>query len=185
MRARKVAATVLLVLILSFSIMDQVSAQQPVITGPYAIEVSWLNEPPIAGQANAMVMKVTYKDNPASPVSDDEVNLILNVSYGGQSMPLTLQPLGNEKPGQFIAPILPSAAGLYTVDIVGSIGTTDDIEVEVQPEKVLRGEAIQFPQAKTGAGGGELTWLMGTAVAALVISLAALILAILAIRKRL
>ena len=101
-----------------------------------------------------------------------------------QSKILTLQPLGEDTTGQYVAPILPTIPGLYTVDVTGKLGNTD-VKVEVQPQEVQDTDTVQFPnlaasQPQHGAGLGLAGWL---AVAALVIGLAGLVLALLAWKK--
>jgi len=184
MCVKKIAIFVLLVLLLSFSIFSQVSAHQTVTQGPYNFEIGWLNEPAIAGQVNAIVMNVSYSNGSAAAVPYDGTNLVLTVSYGGQSTALPLEPRGGNAPGQYIAPILPTTAGAYTVDVTGSIGTYDDIEVEVQPEAVLVGNPVQFPQVNSPTGQNNFRWTEGIGLAALVISLGTLTLSIMALRKK-
>ena len=182
MRARKINIILLLTLLLCFSITGQASAHQTVTVGPYNVEIGWLNEPPIIGQMNAIVMNLSTSDGMATPVTDSISNLSLTVSYGGQTKTLMLQPLGEDTPGQYIAPILPTIPGLYTVDVNGTLGTTS-IKVEVQPEEVQSGETVQFPQVNSSTNQGGFNWAEGIGIAALVVSLGALVLAFLALRK--
>ena len=87
--------------------------------------------------------------------------------YGDQSKFLTLQPLGEDTPGQFIAPILPSIPGTYTLRLSGTLGETP-VQAEVQPEEVQPAGSIQFPQAPSPSGEGT-NWmgLAGVALGAL------------------
>ena len=117
-------------------------AHTSVTAGDYTIEIGWVNEPPIVGQQNAIVVNVsTASDN--QPV-EDVSNLTVGVSYGGQSKTLTLQPLGEDTPGQFVAPILPTIPGQYTVNLGGKLGDTD-VKLDVQPEEVDAADTLQFP----------------------------------------
>jgi hypothetical protein len=106
----------------------------------------------------------------------------MTVSYGGQSKVLTLQPLAEDTPGQYVAPMLPTVAGLYTVDVTGMLGTTA-VKVEVQPEEVLAPDTVQFPAAATASSGNGLGLAGWLGLAGLVIALAALVLGLLALRK--
>jgi hypothetical protein len=108
-------------------------AHEGVTVGDYELEVGWVNEPPVVGQQNGIV-----------------VNVMDTVSYGGQSKVLTLQPLGEDTPGQFAAPILPTIPGQYTVSLGGKLGATD-VKVDVQPEEVQSADAIQFPVVDASA----------------------------------
>ncbi len=184
MRFTRIGISFLLVLLPAFTAVEAVSAHQAVTQGPYKFEIGWLNEPPIRGQMNAIVMNVAYSNGSADPVPYDGTNLILTISIGGQSTALPLQQVDKSKPGQYIAPILPTAAGTYTVNITGSIGNYDDIELEVKPEAVLQAQAAQFPPLNDTSRQNPFGWTDGIAIAALLISLGALAGSILALRKR-
>jgi hypothetical protein len=149
-----------------------VQAHQTITAGPYAIEYGWLSEPPVVGQSNAIVINVSQENasgatsqpaqgsaTPAVPKQIDISGLKVEVTYGGQSKFLTLQPLGEDTPGQFIAPILPSIPGTYTLRLSGTLGETP-VQAEVQPEEVQPAASIQFPQSSsTDANGGGTNWL--------------------------
>jgi hypothetical protein len=182
MRIKKFASALLIASILALAIIGIASAHTTVHNGPYNVEIGWLDEPPIVGQMNGIVMNLSTNDSAATMVTTSTSGLTMNVSYGGQSKVLTLQPLGEDTPGQYVAPMLPTVAGLYTVDVTGTLGTTA-VKVEVQPEEVLAPGSVQFPTvapAASGSGLGLAGWL---ALAGLVIALAALVLGLLALRK--
>ena len=182
MRKNKLAVACTLAFLLALIGVGLASAHTTVTNGPYNIEIGWLDEPPIVGQMNAIVMNLSTSDGKSTPITDPISGLALTVSYGGQSKILTLQPFGEDTPGQYIAPILPAIAGLYTVDVTGKLGTTD-VKVEVQPEEVQAPDSVQFPKvvaASGGSGFGLTGWL---ALAGLVIALVALVLGALALRK--
>lgn len=88
-----------------------VLAHEHVAIGDYEIEYGWLNEPVIVGQMNAFVVNVSATGNGDSQPVEDVSGLTVTVSYGGQSKILTLQPLGDDTPGQFVAPVLPTIPG--------------------------------------------------------------------------
>jgi hypothetical protein len=125
MKINKFAIASLFALLLALIGVGIASAHTTVTNGPYNVEIGWLSEPPIVGQMNAIVMNLSTSDGNGTPVTDSISGLTLTVSYGGQSKTLTLQPLGEDTPGQYVAPILPAVAGLYTVDVTGKLGTTD------------------------------------------------------------
>ncbi len=161
MRALKFVVACLFAMELAWFSTSLVSAHQTVTAGPYNVEIGWLDEPPIVGQMNAIVMNLASSDGKSTPVTESISGLTLTVSYGGQSKVLTLQPLGEDTPGQYVAPLLPAVAGLYTVDITGKLGTTD-VKVEVQPEEVQAPNSVQFPQVDPTPGGssfGLAGWL--------------------------
>jgi hypothetical protein len=182
MRITKFAGAFLIACLLALTAAGIASAHTTVHNGPYNVEIGWLDEPPIVGQMNAIVMNLSTNEASPTPVTLSTSELTLTVSYGGQSKVLTLQPLGEDTPGQYVAPMLPTVAGLYTVDVTGTLGTTA-VKVEVQPEEVLAPDSVQFPivaQASSGNGLGLAGWL---GLGGMVIGLAALVLGVLALRK--
>src|SRR5690349_10608551 len=155
-------------------------AHESITVGDYTLEIGWLSEPPIVGQQNAIVVNVsTTKDN--QPVEDIS-GLTVTVSYGGQNKPLTLQPLGEDTPGQFVAPILPTIPGQYTIDLGGKLGTTD-VKAEVQPEEVQAADVLQFPSVASADQSASLAALNWLIYLSLLIGLIALVLAVMALRK--
>jgi len=167
----------LVAILTSYSI---VFAHESITVGDYTVEIGWVNEPPLVGQQNAIVVNVstTSDEQPVEDVS----GLTVAVSYGGQSKTLTLQPLGEDTPGQFVAPILPTVPGQYTVNLGGKLGDTD-VKVDVQPEEVQAADVLQFPSATSGeqsANLGMTNWLV---YISLLIGLIALVLGVMALRK--
>jgi hypothetical protein len=165
-----------LALIASTASFQPAFAHETVTVGDYEIEVGWVDEPAIVGQQNAIVVNVSTGAEPVEQVSD----LVVNVSYGGETKTLTLQPLGEGTPGQFVAPVLPTRAGQYTVELRGKLGDTD-VNVDVQPEEVEAADVLQFPKDSAATGSLGLTgWL---AVLGLLAGLGGLALGLAAIRK--
>ncbi len=111
--------TVIILLLLNFRLAF---AHEAITVGDYTLEVGWVNEPPIVGQQNAIVVNVSTTSD-GQPVEDVSA-LTVTISYGGQNKMLTLQPLGEDTPGQFVAPILPTIPGEYTISLGGALGTT-------------------------------------------------------------
>ncbi len=150
------------------------SAHTTIIVGKYAVEIGWVNEPPIAGQPNDVVDNVAGApvagSTPAAgaapaiaPVSIDVSKLVVTAEYGGQSKQLTIQPLGEDTPGQYIAPMTPTRAGLYTIHLSGMVGDAV-IDKDVQPEEVQTPDMVTFPrlptdQSSSTSGLGLAGWL--------------------------
>jgi hypothetical protein len=155
-------------------------AHESITIGDYTIEIGWLNEPPIVGQHNAIVVNVsTISDD--QPVEDVSA-LTVTVSYGGQNKSLSLQPLSQDTTGQFIAPIIPTFPGEYMVILGGQLGDTN-IEGEVHPEEVASADILQFPivgSSEQGASSETRDWLVYSSI---LIGLIALVLAVGANRK--
>jgi hypothetical protein len=173
------AATMLLALLLAPA---TVSAHETIQVNGYDVEYGWLNEPVIVGQANAIVLNISKPDAAAADV--DVSNLKIEVTYGGETKALTLQPLGEDTPGQFIAPLTPTRAGQFTVRLSGKIDQTDITPVEVQPEEVQTADIVAFPKAaeeSDSEGLGLAGWL---GIGGIVLGLAGVILGGLALARR-
>jgi hypothetical protein len=156
-------------------------AHTTIHVGNYDVEIGWVDEPPIVGQRNAIVVNVSNTTAADSVV--DISKLTVDVNYGGETKALTLQPLSEDTTNQYIAPILPLVAGQYTVQLRGQLDSTD-ISSDVQPEEVVPADTLAFPSAapsQTQNVGMSLSgWL---SVIGLIAGLSGLILAFLAYRK--
>lgn len=164
-----------------------VFAHESVTVGDYTFEIGWLDEPPITGQRNAVVLNIYETSGTEEKPVEDVSRLSLNIAYGGQTKHLELQPLGEDTPGQFISPIVPMIAGEYTVNVTGTLGDTD-VNVEVNPEEVQATDALDFPaDAQRSASEskdaqlGLVGWL---AIAGLVSGLAGLTLSLVNLRDK-
>jgi len=160
-----------------------VLAHETVSVGDFQIEYGWLNEPAIAGQQNAIVVNVSNIGGGEAQPVEDVSSFTVTVAYGGQSKPLSLQPSGEDMPGQFVAPILPTIPGEYSLIFGGSLGDTAVDQVEVQPEEVQTADVLQFPNVETtdqSAGLDNTNWLI---YLSLLIGVVALALGGLALRR--
>ena len=129
-------------------------AHQNVTVGDYTVEYGWVNEPVVVGQPNAVVINITPKDAAAgSDANIDVSGLTIQVVYGGQTKALTLQTLGENTPGQFIAPITPMRAGMFTIHLGGNVGATP-FNTDVTPEEVMTADVVQFPVLDSPQGSG-------------------------------
>ena len=162
-----------------------VSAHTTIQVGEYQVEIGWLNEPPIAGQQNGIVVNVSENGDPDENGTIDVSALKVDLLYGGETRTLTLRPWGENTFGQFVAPILPTRPGQYTVRLSGNLGDLKNISGEVQPEEVVPASVFQFPpaapsQSQTGSF-GLIGWL---AVIGMVSGLAGLLVAAMTLRKK-
>jgi hypothetical protein len=157
-----------------------VLAHETITVGDYTLEVGWLNEPPVVEQHNAIVVHVSTSDE--QPV-EDVSSLTLTISYGGQDKTLTLSPLDDHSPGQYMAPILPTVAGEYSVIFGGTLGDTS-IEAETHVEEVQPVDTLAFPSVDSAqpeaTGFGTTEWL---ALAGFVSGLAGLFISLFNMRK--
>jgi len=111
------------------------SAHVEEAAGPYHLEIGWHVEPTYVGYPNAV--EVTITDDAGQPVTDlAEDDLHVTLASGSQiSQPLSFEPAfdvaeGDGTPGQYIAKVLPTAAGDYTFHLTGAIhGTKVDVSV--------------------------------------------------------
>lgn len=152
------AAELALLLALAFCPARVAWAHQTVTVGDYTVEYGWVNEPAVAGQPNAVVINV----GPES-ANADVSGLEVQVVFGPEAKFLTLQPLGENTPGQFIAPLTPMRPGTYTIHLGGSIGKTA-FDTDVKPEEVQTADVVQFPVAAAGQpsdAGGSAVGVVG------------------------
>ena len=157
-------------------------AHETVTVGDYELEIGWVEEPPIVGQQNAILVIVSNTSSGEAQPVEDVSSLVVTVSYGGQSKELTLQPLGEDTPGQFMAPILATVPGQYTIALAGQLGDTP-VDAHVEPEEVETTDTLQFPSVEASeqsAGSGATDWLI---YLSLMIGLIALGLGVTALRK--
>lgn len=170
----------LMVLLLNFQLA---LAHESVTVGDYEIEVGWVNEPPVAGQLNGIEIHVSNTSSGEHEPVEDVSSLTLTVSYGGQSKELTLEPVGEDSPGQFQAAMLPAIPGQYTVIFGGQLGDTP-VHANVEPEEVASADTIQFPisyPSPQSTDSGAAAWLIWLS---LLIGLIGVGLGVTALRKK-
>jgi hypothetical protein len=136
-----------------------VFAHETITVGPYEIEVGWLTEPPIVGEKNAIAIHVTTTSGQGEQPVEDISSLVVTVSYGGQSKILTFQPLGEDTPGQFFAPILPTIPGEYEVILSGSLGDTA-VDAKTHVEEVQPIDTLAFPSVDSARQAAWNEWLL-------------------------
>ena len=148
---------------------QNVLAHESIEVGDYEIEIGWLDEPPIAGQKNAIVVNIVNISGDTEQPVEDVSSLTVTISYGGQSKLLRLEPLAPNSPGKFIAPILPTRAGEYKWIFGGKLGDTE-VDAEGYPEEVEPADTLEFPSTQAGnnwlAWAGLLIALLGTGLGA-------------------
>ena len=143
-----------------------VFAHESVTVGDYELEIGWVEEPPIVGQQNAILVMVSDTSRGGDQPVEDLYSLVVTVSYGGQEKELTLQSLGEDTPGQFIAPLIPAVPGQYTVLLGGQLGDAP-LDAHVDPEEVVAADTLQFPSIESSeqnADAAFAAWLIWLAV---------------------
>lgn len=122
--------------------------------GPYTLEIGWQHEPTYVGEANGVQVIIhDADDHPITDLAIDDLKVV--VSTGDQQTgELTFEPgfdlaEGDGNPGEYNAPIMPTAPGDYTFHLTGAIhGEAVDITVTSSDETfdTVRGTSdIQFP----------------------------------------
>lgn len=182
MRKRALPLACILVFVLVMLQTQAALAHEHITVGDYELVIGWLEEPPVAGQKNAVVLSIKEQSTGTGLPAEDAASLEVTVSYGGQSKVLSLEPLGEDSPGRFTAPILPTVPGEYTIILGGQLGNTV-VDAQAHIEEVQPAEILQFPTLDTSAqttGPAWSLWLSGLAV---VLGLAGVALGITAHRK--
>lgn len=124
--------------------------------GPYTVALGWVHEPTYVGEQNAV--QVVIKDKSGNPVSDltaDDLKVVVTAA-GKQSDPMALAPTfdpdtGLGIPGDYEAPLIPTAPGAYTFHVTGKIHAQPIDETATSAEDTFESAvepaAIQFPNA--------------------------------------
>jgi hypothetical protein len=122
--------------------------------GKYTVALGWVHEPTFVGELNAV--QVVIKDASGKAVTDlNDGDLKVTVAVGGKtSDPLSLlntfdPDTGLGVPGDYEAPIIPTAPGDYTFHLTGSIDGTAVDETATSSDStfnsVVDSTGIQFP----------------------------------------
>lgn len=122
--------------------------------GPYTVALGWVHEPTYVGEQNAV--QVVTKDASGKPITDlADGDLKVTVGVGGKtSDPLdllnTFDPdTGLGVPGDYEAPIIPTAPGDYTFHLTGTIHGTAVDETATSSDSTFNSAVdatgIQFP----------------------------------------
>ena len=122
--------------------------------GTYSVALGWVHEPTYVGEQNAV--PVVIMDAGGKAITDlNDGDLKVTVSVGGQtSDPLPLlnkydPDTGLGVPGDYEAPVIPTAPGDYTFHLTGTIHSTAVDETAVSSDStfnsVVGAAGIQFP----------------------------------------
>jgi hypothetical protein len=121
--------------------------------GPYTVTIGWLHEPTYVGEQNAVQFLVHDASGPVDGLSTDNLSLVVSTG-GSQSDPLDFAPTFDEDtglgmPGEYLAPIIPTAPGAYTFHLKGKIRSQAvDLTVTSSDstfDSVISPSGIQFP----------------------------------------
>jgi hypothetical protein len=179
------AAGLALALLLAFTLATIAWAHETVTVGDYTVEYGWVNEPAVAGQPNAVVINLAPTASSASQDANVDVSgLKVQAVLGDQSKYLTLQPLGENTPGQFIAPITPTRPGKYTIHLSGNIGTTQ-FDNDVMPEEVQTADVVEFPVASAPSTSNSTMGIAGwLGMAGIILGALGIVLGVIALARK-
>lgn len=136
--------------VMIISAIGMVNAHKTTIVGNYQIEVGWMEEPPLAGQKNAITFSIQVDEGGgvSSPVTNAFRDLTANIKSG--SLTKSLDVLSDVKPGHYYAKIIPTKVGTLTVELKGKIKDTQ-IDEQINIEDVENIDLLAFPP--TGVSG--------------------------------
>jgi hypothetical protein len=132
---------------LLFVALPQAYAHTEIEQGDVIIVVGWGVEPPLQGQANAIVLEVTQGGDPATNALE---NAEVTIRKGGISKVLDLTP--GEEAGTYMADIIPTQLGQYSIEIKGNVAG-QDFDGSVEIEDVGDSRSLNFPEAGDGGQG--------------------------------
>lgn len=130
---------ILILFSIGFSIQS-VYGHTEIKVGNYTIEAGWSNEPPLINNLNELVIFIFEND---SPVRNAMKDLSVSINYGGINKKLNFLP-SEESVGQYLADIIPSNLGTYSLNLKGAIGT-QSINNDIQIEEVEDTKKLTFP----------------------------------------
>jgi hypothetical protein len=108
--------------------------------GNYTIEAGWENEPPLLNNLNNVLVSISENDN---PVRNAMTDLSVSINYGGLDKKLDFIP-SEESPGIYLADIIPSQLGSYSVNLTRTIGT-QNINNTIPIEDIEDTKKLTFP----------------------------------------
>ena len=132
---------------LLFVALPQAYAHTEIEQGDVTIVAGWGVEPPLQGQANAIVLEVTQGGDQATNALE---NAEVTIRKGGISKVLDLTP--GEEAGTYRADIIPTQLGQYSIEIKGNVAG-QDFDGSVEIEDVGDSRSLNFPEAGDGGQG--------------------------------
>jgi outer membrane murein-binding lipoprotein Lpp len=134
---------IIILFVSSFSFgIQSIYGHTEIKVGNYTIEAGWAKEPPLLNNLNDVIISV-FDENDDSPVRNAMKDLSININYGGLSKKLNFVP-SEQGPGVYLADIIPSKLGTYSLNLKGAIGT-QSINNDIQIEDIEDANKITFP----------------------------------------
>jgi hypothetical protein len=136
-----ISSLVMIFFVFSFAFnIQSIYGHTTIQVGNYTIEAGWIEEPPLLNNLNEIVIAVSENDNPVRNAMKD---LAININYGGLGKKLNFIP-SEESPGQYLADIIPSQLGTYSINLKGTI-ETQSINNDIQIEDIEDPAKLTFP----------------------------------------
>jgi hypothetical protein len=139
----------------------------------YTLRISWLSEPAFVGEPNAVLVEIA--DGNTGTLVAAIPKLTASITVGGRKRDLQLYPLDATRPGRFVADVIPTVRGIYTLQLGGYLGA-DAVKVPVDLDEVEDARPVQFPeqsasalelQTRLAAAESAARWAQAVAVVAL------------------
>ncbi len=118
-------------------------AHEIVTIGPYWLKIGWLSEPPLVGEKNAVLIVAANAET--SAMLDDLSTINISISVGGRSQDLLVRSMAEDAPGEFVADLIPTVRGVYTLELRGTLGD-ERVNVSVDLDEVEEAGSVQFPE---------------------------------------
>jgi len=146
-RWRLLAAAGLAAAVLSSGSLTGAYAHERRTVGPVMMRVGWANEPTYSGFMNAVQLFLSDKDK--KPISGAGDTLKVQVTFADRKTAMLPLDESDERPGEYLAPLIPDRPGTYTFHFVGTVaGTAIDqsfTSSETTFDPVGDSSQIQFP----------------------------------------
>jgi hypothetical protein len=118
--------------------------------GNLSLELGWNVEPALTGQMNAAQLTVyTGSSDKPQYVINAVANLAATLQYGTVTKQLEFLPSPTQD-GQYLATIIPTKEGTYTVQFKGNI-QGQAIDTSINLDDVASADTINFPPTGTGS----------------------------------
>lgn len=143
MKNRNLVISLLIMIFFLFSFgfsIQVIYGHAEIQVGNYTIEAGWIEEPPLLNNLNDIIISVFENYNPVRNAMKD---LSVSINYGGLSKKLNFIP-SEASPGQYLADIIPSQLGTYSLNLKGTIGT-QSINNDIQIEDIEDAKKLTFP----------------------------------------
>jgi len=111
-----------------------------------SVKIGWLNEPPLVGDTNGIVLYIyNGTDDTAPPIANTGLdNMKVTIQYGGQSKSLSFDP-SDDTPGLYTSTVIPTQLGTYNVIIQGTIGGVTIPPTTYPMQEVEAKDKYNFP----------------------------------------